>query len=62
MTAGSLRHDLRPRVPAHFLRAYQPAHPVKLPKMARKRAQQRWSGLLERIAKQARATLGMYAR
>ena len=26
--------------------------------MARKRAQQCWSGLLERIAKQARATLG----
>jgi hypothetical protein len=30
VTAGSLWHDLRPRVPAHFLRAYQPAHPVKL--------------------------------
>jgi hypothetical protein len=29
-STGSLRHDLRPRVPAHFLRAYQPAHPVKL--------------------------------
>ena len=26
VTAGSLRHDLRPRVPAHFLRAY-PARP-----------------------------------
>jgi hypothetical protein len=36
----------------------QPAHPVKLSKVARKRAQQCWSGLLERIAKQARATLG----
>jgi len=29
-------------VPAHRLRAYQHAHPVKLAKMARKRAQQRW--------------------
>jgi hypothetical protein len=38
--------------------AYQPAHPVKLSKMARKRTQQRWSGLLTRIAKQVRATLG----
>jgi len=45
-------------VPAHRLRAYQPAHPVKLSKMARKRAQQRWSGLLRRVAKQLRATLG----
>ncbi len=33
-------------------------HPVKLSKMAHKRAQQRWSGLLKRIAKQVRATLG----
>ena len=32
----------RLRVPAHRLRAYQPAHPVKLAKMARKRAQRRW--------------------
>jgi len=52
------RHDRRPRVPAHRLRAYQPAHPVKLSKMARKRAQQRWSGLLRCVAKQLRATLG----
>jgi hypothetical protein len=29
-------------VPAHRLRAFQHAHPVKLAKMARKRAQQRW--------------------
>jgi hypothetical protein len=52
------RHDRRPRVKVHRLRAYQPAHPVKLSKMARKRTQQRWSGLLTRIAKQVRATLG----
>jgi len=58
VTAGSLRHDLCPRVPAQFLRAYQPAHPVKLSKVARKRAQQCWSGLLKRIAKQVRSTLG----
>jgi hypothetical protein len=33
----------RLRVPAHRLRAFQHAHhPVKLAKMARKRAQQRW--------------------
>ena len=32
------RHDGRPKVPAHRLRAYQPAHPVKLSRMARKRA------------------------
>jgi hypothetical protein len=36
------RHDGRPRVPAHRLRAYQPASPVNLAKMARQRAQQRW--------------------
>ena len=36
------RHGRRLRVPAHRLRAYQPAHPVKLAKMARKRAQRRW--------------------
>jgi len=41
-----------------LLRAYQPAHPVKLSKMARKRAQQRWSGLFRRIAEHVRATLG----
>ena len=52
------RHDRRPRVKAHCLRAYQPAHPVKLSKMARKRAQQRWSGLFRRIAEHVRATLG----
>jgi hypothetical protein len=52
------RHDRRPRVPARRLRAFQPAHPVELSKMARKRTQQRWSGLLTRIAKQVRATLG----
>ena len=52
------RHDRLPRVKVHRLRAYQPAHPVKLSKMARKRTQQRWSGLLTRIAKQVRATLG----
>jgi hypothetical protein len=45
-------------VKAHCLRAYQPAHPVKLSKMARKRAQQRWSGLFRRIAEHVRATLG----
>ncbi len=44
------RHDRRPRVKAHCLRTYQPAHPVKLSKMAQKRAQQRWSGLFRRIA------------
>jgi hypothetical protein len=38
--------------------SYQPAHPVKLSKLARKHAQQRWRGLLKRIAKQVRATLG----
>ena len=52
------KHDLRPRVPAHRLRAYQPAHPVKLSKMARKHAQQCWSGLLKRIVEQVSATLG----
>ena len=53
------RHDRRPRVPARRLRAFQPAHPVELSKMARKRTQQRWSGLLTpSIAKQVRATLG----
>ncbi len=52
------RHDRRPRVKVNRLRAYQPAHPVKLSKMARKRTQQRWSGLMTRIAKQVRATLG----
>jgi len=52
------RHDRRPRVKVHRLRAYQPAHPVKLSKKARKRTQQRWSGFLTRIAKQVRATLG----
>jgi hypothetical protein len=57
VTAGSLRHDLRPRVPAHFLRAY-PARPPGQTVLARKRPQQRWSGLLKRIAKQVRATLG----
>ena len=36
------RHDGRPRVPAHSLRAYQPASPVNLAKMARQRVQQRW--------------------
>ena len=36
------RHDGRPWVPAHRLRAYQPARPVNLAKMARKHAQQRW--------------------
>ena len=46
------------RVPAHCLRAYQPAHPVKLSKMARKHAQKRWSGLFRRVAEQVRATLG----
>jgi hypothetical protein len=45
-------------VKVHRLRAYQPAHPVKLSKMARKRAQQRWSGLFRRIAEHVRATLG----
>ena len=29
------RHDRRPRVPAHRLRAYQPANPVKLSRLAR---------------------------
>ena len=43
---------------AHCLRAYQPAHPVKLCKMGRKRAQQRRSGLFRRIAEHVRATLG----
>ena len=52
------RHDRRPRVKAHCLHAYQPALPVKLSKMARKRAQQRWSGLFRRIAEHVRATLG----
>ena len=52
------RHDRRPKVPAHRLRAYQPAHPVKLSRMARKRAQQRWSALLKRIADKVRAMLG----
>jgi hypothetical protein len=52
------RHDCRPRVKAHCLRAYQPAHPVKLCKMGRKRAQQRRSGLFRRIAEHVRATLG----
>jgi hypothetical protein len=36
------RHNGRLWVPTHRLRAYQHAHPVKLAKMARKRAQQRW--------------------
>jgi hypothetical protein len=45
-------------VKAHCLRAYQPAHPVKLCKMGRKRAQQRRSGLFRRIAEHVRATLG----
>ena len=43
---------------AHCLRAYQPAHPVKLCKMGRKRTQQRRSGLFRRIAEHVRATLG----
>jgi NAD(P)-dependent dehydrogenase (short-subunit alcohol dehydrogenase family) len=43
LTAGSFATARRPPgVPAHCLRAYQPARPVKLAKMARKRAQQRW--------------------
>ena len=55
------QHARRPRVLAHRLCAYHPiacvrtAHPVKLSKMACKRAQQRWSGLqpaLTHIAKQ----------
>ena len=49
------QHARRPRVLAHRLCAYHPAHPVKVSKMARKRAQQRWSGLqpaLTHIAKQ----------
>ena len=48
------RHDRRPRVdssPAYLTAA----HTVKQFKMACKRAQQRWSGLLRRIAKQVRA-------
>ena len=61
------QHARRPRVLAHRLCAYHPiacvrtAHPVKLSKMACKRAQQRWSGLqpaLTHIAKQVRARLG----
>jgi hypothetical protein len=52
------RHDRRPRVPARRLRVFQAAHPVKLSKMAPKRTQQRWSGLLTCIVKQVRATLG----
>ena len=44
VTAGAQSHGCgcRLRVPAHRLRAYQPAHPVKLAKKARKRAQRRW--------------------
>ena len=56
--AGVDQEDRRSRVPSHCLRAYQPAHLVKRSKMAHKRAQQRWCGLLLRIAKQMRATLG----
>ena len=56
--AGVDQEDRRPWVPSHCLRAYQPAHLVKRSKMAHKRAQQRWCGLLPRIAKQMRATLG----
>ena len=56
--AGVDQEDRRSRVPSHCLRAYQPAHLVKRSKMARKRTQQRWCGLLPRIAKQMRATLG----
>ena len=54
------RHDCRPRVKAHCLRAYQPAHPVKLCKMGRKctAAPDRRSGLFRRIAEHVRATLG----
>ena len=44
VTAGAQSHGCgcRLRVPAHRLRTYQPAHPVKLAKKARKRAQRRW--------------------
>ena len=55
------RHDRRPRVdssPAYLTAA----HTVKQFKMACKRAQQRWSGLLRRIAKQVRALYVLYAR
>ena len=55
------QHDRRPRVLVHRLCAFHPAHPVKLSKMALKRAQQRWTGLqpaLTHIAKQVRARLG----
>ena len=45
-------------MPSHCKRTYQPAHLVKPSETARKRAQQRWCGLLTRIAKQVRATLG----
>jgi len=45
-------------VPHHRLRAYLPATPGALMRMARKRAQQRWSALLTRIAKQVRPALG----
>ena len=44
VTTGAQSHGCgcRLRVPEHRLRAYQPAHPVKLAKIARKRAQRRW--------------------
>ena len=45
VTAGAQSHGTTAasaEVPAHRLRAYQHAHPVKLAKMARKRAQQHW--------------------
>jgi len=52
------KHDRRLKVPHHRLRAYLPATPGALMRMARKRAQQRWSALLTRIAKQVRPALG----
>jgi len=52
------QHDRRPRVPRHRLCAYLPSHPTELAQMAHKRAQQRWSALLTRIAQHVCSALG----